>query len=81
MQNNTCTEANNNNKAVRLLWKQAVHTDTEVRVYRPNTITKKVLADKMAIPVDRNAVQKEAEKKELKYKSLCTYRDTTNVVH
>jgi len=32
----------------------------------------------MGIPADRNIVQKEAGK-ELKYKSLCTYRDTTNV--
>ena len=32
----------------------------------------------MAIPADRNVVQKEAEKVS-KYKSLCMYRDTTNV--
>ena len=32
----------------------------------------------MAIPTDRNVVQKEAEKK-LKYKSLCIERDTVNV--
>jgi len=34
----------------------------------------------MAIPANRKVVQKEAGKK-LKYKSLCTYRDTTNVEH
>jgi len=33
---------------------------------------------KMVIPAERNVVQKEAGK-ELKYKSLCTCRDTTNV--
>jgi hypothetical protein len=60
---------------VTVLWNQAVHTDREVTENRPDIIIKKTkektctLID-VAIPVDRNAVQKEAEKK-LKYKSLC----------
>ena len=54
---------------------QAVHTDREVTANRPDIIIKNkkektcTLID-VAIPADRNAVQKEAEKK-LKYKSLC----------
>jgi len=58
-----------------VLWNQAVHTDREVTVNRPDIIIKNkkektcTLID-VAIPADRNAVQKEAEKK-LKYKSLC----------
>ena len=58
---------NNNNKAV--------HTDREVTANRPDIIIKNkkektctLIA--VAIPADRNDVQKEAEKK-LKYKSLC----------
>ena len=60
---------------VTLLWNQAVHTDREVTANRPDIIIKNkkektwTLID-VAIPADRNAVQKEAEKK-LKYKSLC----------
>jgi hypothetical protein len=60
---------------VTVLWNQAVHTDREVTANRPNiTIKNKkektcALID-VAIPADRNAVQKEVEKK-LKYKSLC----------
>ena len=60
---------------VTVLWNQAVHTDREVTANRPNIIIKNkkektcTLID-MAIPADRNVVQKEAEKK-LKYKSLC----------
>jgi len=59
---------------VTVLWNQAVHTDREVTANRPDTIIKSkkektcTLID-VAIPADRNAVQKEAEKK-LKYKSL-----------
>ena len=49
-----------------MLWNQAVHTDREVTANRPDIIIKK----NVAIPADRNVVQKEAEKK-LKYKSLC----------
>jgi hypothetical protein len=53
---------------------QAVHTDTEVAAKRSDIIIKNkkwktcTLID-VAIPADRNAVQKEAEKK-LKYNSL-----------
>ena len=60
---------------VTLLWKQAVHTGREVTANRPDIIIKNkkektcTLID-VAIPADRNAMQKEAEKK-LKYKSLC----------
>ena len=60
---------------VTVLWNQAVHTDTEVTANRPDIIIKNkkentcTLID-VTIPADRNAVQKEAEKK-LKYKSLC----------
>ena len=56
------------------MWNQAVHTDREVKANRPNIIIKnkkektRTLID-VAIPADRNVVQKEAEKK-LKYKSL-----------
>jgi len=57
-----------------LLWNQVVHTDREVTVNRPDIIIKNkkektcTLID-VAIPADRNVVQKEAAKK-LKYKSL-----------
>jgi hypothetical protein len=57
-----------------VLWNQAVHTDREVTANRPDIIIKNneektcTLID-VAIPADRNVVQKEAEKK-LKYKSL-----------
>jgi hypothetical protein len=60
---------------VTVLWNQAVHTDREVTANRLDTIIKNkkektcTLID-VAIPTDRNVVQKEAEKK-LKYKSLC----------
>ena len=60
---------------VTLLWNQAVHTDRRVTANRPDIIIKNnkektcTLID-VAIPADRNVVQKEAEK-ELKYKSLC----------
>ena len=60
---------------VTVLCNQAVHTDREVTANRPEIIitNKKektcTLID-VAIPADRNTVQKEAEKK-LKYKSLC----------
>ena len=58
-----------------VLWNQAVHTDREVTTNRPDIIIKNkkektcTLID-VAIPADRNTVQKDAEKK-LKYKSLC----------
>jgi predicted nucleic acid-binding Zn ribbon protein len=60
---------------VTVLCNQAIHTDREVTANRPDIIIKNrkeetcTLID-VAIPADRNAVQKEAEKK-LKYKSLC----------
>ena len=53
---------------VTVLWNQAVHTDREVTANRPDIIiiNKKektcTLID-VAIPADRNVVQKEAEKK------------------
>jgi hypothetical protein len=56
------------------LWNQAVHTDREIRANRTDIIIKNkkektcTLTD-VAIPADRNVVQKEAEMK-LKYKSL-----------
>ena len=52
---------------VIVLWNQAVHTDTEVTASRPDIIIKNkkektcTLID-VAIPADRNAVQKEVEK-------------------
>ena len=58
-----------------MLWNQAVHTDREVTANGPDIIIKNTkektctLID-VAIPADRNVVQKEVEKK-LKYKSLC----------
>jgi len=60
---------------VTVLWNQAVHTDREVTANRPVIIIKNkkektcTLTD-VAIPADRNVVQKEEEKK-LKYKILC----------
>jgi len=60
---------------VTVLWNQAVHTDREDTANRPDIIIKNnkekicALID-VAIPADRNVVQKEAEKK-LKYRSLC----------
>jgi hypothetical protein len=58
---------------VTVLWNQAVHTDREVTVNRTDIIIKNnkqktcKLLD-VAIPADRNVVQKEAEKM-LKYNS------------
>ena len=60
---------------VTVLWNQAVHTDREVTANRPDIILKNtkektcILID-VAIPADRNVMQKETEKK-LKYKCLC----------
>jgi hypothetical protein len=64
-----------------MLWNQEVHTDREVMANRPDIIIKNrklkmcVLLD-VAIPADRNVMQKEAEKKlkysfKVKFKSLC----------
>jgi len=53
---------------VTLLWNQAVHTDREVMANRPDMIIKNK-QDKtyiligVAVPADRNVVQKEVEKK------------------
>ena len=50
-----------------MLWNQAVHTDREVTAKRPDIIIKNkkeetcTLID-VAIPADRNVVQKEVEK-------------------
>ena len=60
---------------VTVLWNPAVHTDRKVTANRPDRIIKNkkektcILVD-VAIPADRNVVQKEVEKK-LNYKSLC----------
>jgi hypothetical protein len=56
-----------------VLWNQGVQTDREVLANRPDIIVKNkdrtcLLID-VAIPSDRNIIQKEAEKK-LKYKNL-----------
>jgi hypothetical protein len=59
---------------VTMLWNQTVHTDREFTANRPDKIIKNkkeklcTLID-VAIPEDRNVVQKEAEKKS-KYKRL-----------
>jgi len=60
---------------VTVLWNQAVHTDGEVTANRPDIVFKKKKEKtctliNVAIPADRNVVQKKAENK-LKYKSLC----------
>ena len=60
---------------VTVLWNQAVHTEREVTANKPDIIfkNKKEKTFKLidvAIPADRNVVQKEVENK-LKYKSLC----------
>jgi len=60
---------------VTVLWNQAVHRDTVVTANSRDIMIKSkkekicTLID-VAIPADRNVVQKEAEMK-LKYKSLC----------
>ena len=60
---------------VTVLWNQAIHTDREVTANRPDIIIqnkkeKTCTLIEVAIPAERNFVQKEKEKK-LKYKSLC----------
>ena len=71
--NNNNNNNNNNNREI--------HTAREVTANRPDIIIKNkkektwTLID-VAIPADRNVVQKEAEK-ELKYNGLCI--DTANV--
>jgi len=67
---------------VTVLWNQAVHTDREVTANRPDIIIKNkkeetcTLID-VAIPADRNVVQK-GSGKEVKIQELM-YRDTANV--
>jgi hypothetical protein len=62
------------NEYVTVLWNQGVQTDREVLANRPDIIIKNkkdtvfLLID-VAIPSDRNVIQKESEKK-LKYKNL-----------
>jgi hypothetical protein len=53
---------------VTVLWNQAVHTDREVTANRSDIIIKNK-KEKTCTVIDRNVVQKEAEKK-LKYESL-----------
>jgi hypothetical protein len=59
---------------ITVLWNQGIQTDREVLAYRPD-ITIKNMKDKIcllidvAIPSDRNVIQKESEKK-LKHKNL-----------
>jgi len=53
---------------VTVLWHQAVHTDRKVTANRPEIIIKNKKEKtctpiNVAIPADRNVVQKEAEKK------------------
>jgi len=60
---------------VTVLWNQAVHTNREFTTSGPDIIIKNkkekmcILID-VAIPADRNVMQKETKKK-LKYQSLC----------
>jgi hypothetical protein len=66
---------------ITVLWNQGVQTDREVLENRPDIIIKNkdticLLID-VAIPSDRNVIQKEFEKK-LKYKK---YRNSVNVEH
>jgi hypothetical protein len=58
---------------VTVLWNQGIQTDREVLSHRPDIIIKNkdktCLLFDVAIPSDKNVIQKEAEKK-LKYKNL-----------
>jgi hypothetical protein len=59
---------------MKILWNRGVQTDREVLANRPDIIIKNkkdkvcLLMD-VAIPSDRNVIQKESEKK-IKYKNL-----------
>jgi hypothetical protein len=69
---------------ITVLWNQGVQTDREVLANRPDIIIKdkkhKVcLQIGVAIPSDRNVIQKESDKK-LKYKKF-KYRNSANVEH
>jgi hypothetical protein len=59
-------------EVITVLWNQAVHTHREVTAKRPNIIkhNRENMHTDVAIPRDRNVLQKEGEKK-LKYKILC----------
>ena len=59
------------------VWNQAVHTDREDTANRTDVIIK--TTDNVALPVDNNVTQKEAEKRTKMQES--TYRDTTNMEH
>jgi hypothetical protein len=55
---------------ITVLWHQAVNTDREVTANRPGIIIKNnnentCMLIYVAIPADRNALQKEAEKKQI----------------
>ena len=70
------------NGDVTVLWNQAVHIEREVTANRPDIIIKNKKEKTctlicVAIPADRNVVQKEAEK-EVEIQEF-TYRDKTNV--
>jgi hypothetical protein len=59
---------------ITVLWNQGVQTDREVLANRPNIIIKNMkdkicLLIDVAIPLDRNIIQKDSKKK-LKYKNL-----------
>jgi hypothetical protein len=59
---------------VTVLWNQRIQTDRDVLANRPDIIIKNkkdktCLSIDVAIPSDKNVIQKEAEKK-LKYKNL-----------
>jgi hypothetical protein len=59
---------------ITVLWNQGIQTDREVLANRPDIIIKNIkdkicLLIAVAIPSDRNVIQKESEKK-LKYKHL-----------
>jgi hypothetical protein len=65
---------NNNNNNNNNKWNEAVHTDREVTANRPDVMVKNKEEKSctpiyVAIPADRNVVQKEAKKK-LKHNSL-----------
>jgi hypothetical protein len=61
---------------ITVLWNQGIQTDREVLANRPNIIIKNMkdkicLLIDVAIPSDRNVIQKESENK-LKYRNLST---------
>jgi hypothetical protein len=71
-------------EGITVMWNQGVQTDREVLANRPDIIIKNkkdtiFLRKDVAIPSDRNVIQKESEKK-LKYKNF-KYRNSANVEH